>query len=140
LELLVSDPGLAQQAELFFKRTTAALDYAAAHAPSGYVKLRKDVRSIVLTDDTTGVPYNRFQLAILVPGRVALEADAPAYAAWLLHVSGLSRDRHEAAERASAIESTLDPALRDQLQSLLPRTDEKAEDHARPGRGGQNDA
>ena len=123
LELLVGDVALAQKAEMFFERTKNALNYASVHAPSSYAKLRKEARTIVLRSETTSPPYNRFQLAILVPAQVALEADAPAYAAWLLYASGLSRGRREAAERVSAIERTLDPAERDRVRAWLPWTD-----------------
>jgi hypothetical protein len=123
LQLLVGDRDLAQNAETLFERTIDALNYAAAHAPSSYDKLRKDVRTVVLRGETTSPPYNRFQLTLLVPAQVALEADAPAYAAWLLYASGLSRGADEAAARSSPIERTLGPVERDRLQALLPQVD-----------------
>jgi hypothetical protein len=123
LELLVGDVDLVQQAESYFARTKDALSYASAHADRSYAKLREDTRTIVLRRETTDPPYNRFQLALLVPAKVALEADAPTYATWLLYASGLSRGTREAVDRSSPIERTLTSPQRDQLRAWLPPTD-----------------
>jgi hypothetical protein len=139
LQLLVGDASLAPQAETLFERTSGALNYASAHASRSYEKLRKDTRSVVLRREATKPPYNRFQLAVLVPAQVALQADTPTYAAWLLYASGLSRDTREAADRSSPIERTLAPAQREQLRGWLATVDggkpvsAEAEDRSREG-------
>src|SRR3977135_1438926 len=82
VDLEVGDPALAQDAERLLERARTALDYAASLGPSTFARLRQDVRTIVLGSGAEGAPYNRFQLAVLVPAEVASEALTPAYAAW----------------------------------------------------------
>jgi hypothetical protein len=119
MSLVVGDRSLAQDAERFFAHTGGALRYAAEHAPRSYAKLRKDVRTIVLRPGTIVSVYNPFQLAVLVPANL-LEAEAPAYAAWLLYMSGLSVGTREAFERSSEVLQTMDPELRENARLLFP--------------------
>jgi hypothetical protein len=123
LQLVIGDASLVPQAEVLFERTISALDHASTDAARGYERLRKDARSVVLRREATKPPYNRFQLALLVPVQVALQTETPVYAAWLLYASGLSRDVREAADRSSAIERTLDPAQLEQLRGFLAQID-----------------
>ena len=136
LQLVVGDAELTQDAETFFARTRDALGYAAAHAPAGYARLREDVRTIVLRREEEDPPYNRFQLAVLVPAEIALEADAQEYAVWLLYISGLSRNTREAADRSSPIERTLDAAQREHVQRWLPGSNVAPEDRKEDSAGG----
>jgi hypothetical protein len=123
IELVVGDPLLAEDAEQFFTATIEALRYAAAQAHTSYARLRKDVKTIVIRRESTESPYHRFQLAALVPANVALEADGVAYAAWLLHTSGLSRGPQEARKRTSEILRDLNPDQQDEVRAWLPSTD-----------------
>jgi hypothetical protein len=125
ISLLIGDSSLAQDAQRFFSQTPEALRYAAEHAPRSYAKFRKDVKTIVLRAEaeTTTAPYNPFQLAVLVPANL-IEADASAYSAWLLYVSGLSSGTREAIERASEVLQTIDPEQRESARLLLPQVDE----------------
>jgi hypothetical protein len=123
IDLVVGDPRLVEEAEHFFTATVEALRYAAARAPTSYARLRQDVKTIVMRRESAESPYHRFQLAVLVPANVALEADAVAYAAWLLHASGLSRDPQEAAKRTSEILKGMNPDQQDRVRAWLPSTD-----------------
>jgi hypothetical protein len=120
LELVVGDARLAQDADRFFERAIEALSYAKSQAPTAYAQLGKDVRTIVLRPETTTAPYNRFQLGVVVPPEIALEADTPTTAAWLLYASGLSRGTDEAVARASEILRGLDPDRREAVRAVLP--------------------
>jgi len=122
IDLLIGDPSLVDDAERFFARTIEALRCAATLAPAGYARLRRDLRAIVLRREPEGIPYHRFQLAALVSARVAFDADATAYAAWLLYTSGLSRGTREAEDRASEILRTLDRDRREEVRAWLPHT------------------
>lgn len=117
LDLVLSDPSLADQVQPFFANTREALRCASVRAPRGYARFRKDVRTVVLVDDRPAVVYHPFQLAVLV-SRSVVRAEVPVYATWLLHASGLSRSTHEARDRASELLRTLDA---DQREDLITR-------------------
>jgi len=123
IDLLIGDPRLVDDAEDFFARTIEALRCAATHAPAAYAGLRKDLSAIVLRSETAGPPYQRFQLAALVPRPVALEADPVAYATWLLYASGLARGTQEADDRASELLRTVESDRREDMEAWLPRTE-----------------
>lgn len=120
VDLVVGDPALVHDAERLLDRARTALGYAASQAPSTFARLRQDVKTIVLGAGAAGPPYNRFQLALLVPAEVASEAITPAYAAWLLYASGLSRGTAEARARAEELLVTLDEAERGDVTARLP--------------------
>jgi hypothetical protein len=119
VDMVLSDTKLGDCAEPFFANTREALRYASRHAPRSYARFRRDVRAVVLMDNGPAEAYQRFQLAVLVPQSVAL-ADVQAYAAWLLHASGLSEGAREARARASELLGTLDPQQREDVISRLP--------------------
>ena len=121
LDVVVGDPALVHDAGRLLEQARTALGYAASQAPSTFARLRQDVKSIVLGPaDAAGAPYNRFQLALLVPREVASEALTPAYAAWLLYASGLSRGTAEARARAEELLRALDETERDDAAAWLP--------------------
>ncbi len=99
IRLIVTDFWLVPSAERFFERTREALIRMAAGAPLAYGDFRRDVQQVLLWGQTKAVPYNRFQLAAVVPPKIALEADTACYAAWLLHTSGLFYGQGEAQAR-----------------------------------------
>jgi hypothetical protein len=108
IRLVVTDDRLAPSAERFFSRTREALARAAAGAPQAYAKFRNDIRQILLWGQTEEPPYHRFQLAVVVPPRIALEGETLLYAAWLLHTSGLSQSQAEAQRRSGEFLASLD--------------------------------
>jgi hypothetical protein len=120
VDLVVGDLALAQDAQRLLDRARAALDYAASQDPAAYARLRQDVRTVVLGSTAEGLPYNRFQLAVLVPAEVASEAPTPAYAAWLLYASGLSRGTAEARARADGVLQALAEGERGEALAWLP--------------------
>src|SRR5687768_12370549 len=107
VDIVIGDATLTDLAEPLFASTREALRLSEERAPESYARFRNDVTAVVLVASPPAVPYQRFQLAVLVPKSVVL-ADATSYAAWLLYASGLSRNKGEAAERASELVSTLD--------------------------------
>lgn len=121
VDFVVGDPTLAELAHAFFDCTREALRLSEERAPRSYARFQKDVRAVVLVASPPEVPYQRFQLAVLVPKSVAL-TDAVSYAAWLLYASGLSRGNREAGERASELVSTLDERQRQDVIAQLPST------------------
>jgi hypothetical protein len=123
IDLLIGDPRLVDDAEDFFARTIDALRCAATRAPAAYARLRKDLRAIVLRGETADPPYQRFQLAVLVPRSIVLETDPVAYAAWLLYASGLARGTQEADDRASKLLQSVESDRRKDVQALLPRSE-----------------
>jgi hypothetical protein len=117
--LVVGDPLLVGEAEHFFSATADALRYAAVRAPTSYARLHKDVRTIVLRREHAESPYHRFQLAVLVPVKVAFEPDTARYATWLLYASGLSHGQREANEYTSEILRGMDVEKRNELTEWL---------------------
>jgi hypothetical protein len=119
IEMVVLDEMLGARASQFFDRTAGALTDAASLAPKAYSDLCEDVRRIVLSDESFGSPYHRFQLAIMAPQEVALESAGTCYTAWLLYVSGLARGETEARARVSEFMEALDHVERSRVQDWL---------------------
>lgn len=109
IRLIVTDDRLAPSAERFFSRTREALARAEAGAPQAYTKLRHDIHQVLLWGKTEASPYQKFQLAAVVPPRIALEADILYYAVWLLYTSGLFQNQAEALARSREFLAFLDP-------------------------------
>jgi hypothetical protein len=109
IRVMVADAWLTAHTERFFERTSEALARAAADAPGAYAELREDVRQVLLWGQGGVSSYNRFQLAIVVPPSIALEADAVCYSAWLLHASALLLGPEEAQARAEELLRSLEP-------------------------------
>jgi hypothetical protein len=101
IALIASDPSLTLKAGLFFERSTSALMRAQTGAPVAFGEFRQDVREVLLWGQSKAPSYQRFQLAVVVPPRIALEADLNCYAAWLLYTSGLIYGRDEARARSN---------------------------------------
>jgi hypothetical protein len=108
IRLVVTDDWLVPSAERFFSRTREALAKAAARSPQAYAKFRKDIHQVLLWGQTEESPYHKFQLAAVVPPRIALEAETLCYAAWLLHTSGLIQNQAEAQARSGEFLASLD--------------------------------
>ena len=122
IELVLSGPAFAQQAQAFLDGTREALRFASARAPCSYARFREDIKTIFLVEeDHPSLPYHRFQLAVLVPRSVAL-ADVSVYSTWLLYASGLSRSRDEARDRTSELLDTLDANQREDAIGRLPHS------------------
>jgi len=124
IQLIVADSWLVPSAERFFSRTREALARAAAGAPQAYAKFRKDVQQVLLWGETEESPYHKFQLAAVVPQRIALEAETRCYAAWLLHTSGLFENQAEAQARSGEFLASLDPDERTRVDEWLARGSE----------------
>jgi len=119
IRLIVADFRLVPNAERFFERTREALTRAASGAPQAYADFRRDVQQVLLWGETKASPYNRFQLAAVVPPNIALEADIAYYAAWLLHVSGLLHGQDEAQARSGEFLRSLEPDERTRVTGWL---------------------
>jgi hypothetical protein len=126
IRLIVLDRSLATKSDLFFARTSKALDIASERAPDAYAALRRNIQQIVLRERTRPATpsYHWFQLAAVVTPDVALEANVGSYATWLLYASGLSRGVFHAEQCADEFLKTLDPTERrrasEWLHSNLP--------------------
>ena len=123
IELLVTEYRPQAEVDAFFARTKEALSAAARLAPGSYARLRADVARIILWPRPAPSPYHRFQQAVLVPVDIALEAEALPYAGWLLYVSGLSRARQTALDRAAELLDALLPAERRRVETLISAAD-----------------
>ncbi len=119
IRLIVADFWLAPSAKRFFDRTREALVRAASGAPRAYTEFRKDVQQLLLWSQSEVSPYHRFQLAAVVPPRIALEADTLCYAAWLLHTSGLLHGQDEAQVRSEELLQSLETADRTRVAEWL---------------------
>jgi hypothetical protein len=119
IRLVVADRRLEPDAGRFFARTRDALEAVAVAAPRAYAALRFDVWQIVLSLDDDAPRYQRFQLAAVVPPRIALQPVTARYAAWLLHTSAYFRGEDEAAARAQEFLRTLEPDRRARVSSWL---------------------
>jgi hypothetical protein len=119
VRLVVADSWLVASAERFFERTTDALTLASISAPEAYANFRRDVEQVFLWGERNALPYNRFQLAAVVPPSIALEAGAACYAAWLLHISGLLVSEAEAKARSDALLWSLGPEERNRVAGWL---------------------
>jgi hypothetical protein len=119
IRLVVADFWLEPSAERFFDRTREALARAASGAPRAYSELRKDIQQVAFWGQTEAPPYQRFQLAAVVPQRVALEADTACYAAWLLYTSAYLHGEDEAHARSEEFLRSLEPDERTHVTEWL---------------------
>jgi hypothetical protein len=119
IELIVADPTLADRMEAFFDQTSKALASAASCAPTAYADLRNDVQRIILWDGQRTSLYHRFQLAVLVPPKLAFESDTVSYAIWLLYMSGLSQGIRSAQDRSEEFLDSLEPPERTRVSRWL---------------------
>jgi hypothetical protein len=138
IELVFFDASQTHMAEQYFERAISALRLAAAADAKAYAELKGDVKRIIFWKSDTGLPYHQFQQAIIVPPEVAQEADPNCFAAWLLHVSGMS-EQSVSSERSAMFLKSLPPDeaarvsqwLTDTMQrSQLARESYRPEDDA----------
>jgi hypothetical protein len=117
--LIVADEALARQAETFFERTAAALRVAESRATRAFTKFRKDVEQVLLWGRPDAPAYNRFQLAVVVPPRIAFDAEIDCYAAWLLRASAHQHGKAESDLRLQEFLTSLDRERREQVEAWL---------------------
>jgi hypothetical protein len=123
IALTTTDPSCEPYASLFFSRTSDALSRAHLAAPAAYCALQEDVRRVVLRRMGGSDPlYHPFQLAIIVWPALAVETETDRYAAWLLFVSGLARDREAGLDRAREFLDTLGTGERDAIIQWIEQT------------------
>jgi len=108
IELVYFDPSQTHMAEQYFERAISGLRIVAAVAGEAYAELKGDVKRIIFWKCDTGLPYHQFQQAIIVPPEVAQESDLNCFAAWLLHVSGMS-EHNASSERSAEFLRSLPP-------------------------------
>jgi hypothetical protein len=119
IRFMVADRWLLPEANRFFQRTRTALQAAELRAPHAYAELCKDVKQVLLWNQTTTRPYNRFQLAAVVSSDIALRADMMCFTAWLLYTSGLLHGQNEAQLRSGELLASLEPDQRGAVAAWL---------------------
>lgn len=122
IELLVASPGLVDKAQLFFARTSEAIESALTEPMRRNTAFRQDVRQIILWDGKIKSFYQRFQLAILVPPEIAFATDKLSYTAWLLYVAGLSRNKRFSRELLEKFLLSLERMERSRIEEWLSIT------------------
>ncbi len=125
IELVVAGAGLEPEAERFFQQTTDALAIAALKAPRAFKEFQHEVKAVLLWRSAQAPPYQRFQLAAIVPPAIGLETDPERYAVWLLYVAGLQHGRAAAQLRAEEFTRDLAERERESLLAWLIRTVER---------------
>ena len=119
IRLIVADEGLARHAESFFERTAASLRMAESRAARAFTEFRKDVEQVFLWGRPGAPAYNRFQLVVVVPHRIAFEAEIDCYAAWLLRASAHQYGKAEGDLRLQEFLTSLDRERREQVEAWL---------------------
>jgi hypothetical protein len=120
IQLFVASESLTSRATEFFARTSEALAIASTRAPAAYSALQTDIRRIILnTADSRAPAYHRFQLAAIASPAIVFGSEPLAYAAWLLHVSGLSQGELESDRRADELLMMLDRGERARVEEWL---------------------
>lgn len=121
IKVIVAHRWLKSSAPRVFARTSEALTIAAADAPAAYAAFRRDVQQIVVTLQPVAPPYQRFQMAVVVPAPIALEAGLPEYVAWLLQTSAFMHGPDEAQRRTAEFLASLGPDERTRVGAWLER-------------------
>lgn len=134
IELVFSDASQTHMAEQYFEHAVSGLRTAAAAAAEAYAALKGDVKRIIFWKSDTGLPYHPFQQAIIVPTEVGQESDPNRFAAWLLHVSGMS-EHNASSERSVQFLRSLPPDEAARVSQWLTdtmRQSEQARESYRP--------